>query len=606
VIVPLVLIGFLGGLITGISPCILPVLPVVLASGAVYKLGDTSSRGDGDTTAGGEHGTAASDDGDGARTTEGTSRGAVAAPPVRPRQRRPVAVVGGLVLSFSVFTLLGSWLLELLGLPEDLLRWIGIVLLAVVGIGLLVPAVGDALERPFLRWGGRGPARSGGGFVLGLSLGLVFVPCAGPVLAAITVVGATHHIGWSSVVLTLAFAAGVAVPLLLVAVAGQSLVERVSGLRRRAPLVRRCVGILLVVMAVLIAGNLTNGLERAVPGYTNALQNGIEGGSAARQDLSAVTGAQVTTTLAECRTGDPLLENCGPAPRLAGIQAWLNTPGGRPVTLPSLRGRVVLVDFWTYSCINCERSLPHVEAWNARYGAYGLTVIGVHTPEFAFEHVVSNVSGGARRLGVTYPVAIDNNYVTWNAYNNEYWPAEYLVDAQGRIRHTEFGEGGYSQTESLIRQLLVSAHPGLHLPPRTDVADLTPKNPLTPESYLGYEHQLNDTDQTVVPNSMTTYPAEHPVPANTFAYEGQWRVGAESSLAGKNAAIDLSFQAQTVYLVLGGQGTVTVTGPSGQHKVIAVSGIPRLYQLFSAPGFTSGDLMVSATPGVSAYDFTFG
>ena len=222
----------------------------------------------------------------------------------------------------------------------------------------------------------------------------------------------------------------------------------------------------------------------------------------------------------------PVLQQCGPAPALAGISRWLNTPGDRPLTLAGLRGRVVLVDFWTYSCINCQRTLPHLEAWNRAYAADGLTIIGVHTPEFAFEHVTANVAQASRQLGVVYPVAQDNDYTTWNAYENNYWPAEYLVDATGTIRHVDFGEGEYGQTESFIRQLLVAAHPAVHLPGRTDVANLTPDQATTPESYLGYQHGTpNLAGQTVVEDRMSPYQVPSTVPADEYAYGGNWSVG---------------------------------------------------------------------------------
>ena len=183
---------------------------------------------------------------------------------------------------------------------------------------------------------------------------------------------------------------------------------------------------------------------------------------------------------------------CGQAPAFTGITAWLNTPGDKPITLKSLRGKVVLVDFWTYSCINCQRSLPHVEAWYSRYHADGLDVIGVHSPEFAFEHVVSNVVSAAHQLGVHYPIAVDNNLATFNAYKNNYWPADYLIDASGQVRNIEDGEGNYGATEANIRTLLVAADPKVQLPPPTNVPDKTPVNQLTPESYLGYKYRFQN------------------------------------------------------------------------------------------------------------------
>ncbi|HAM01995.1 MAG TPA: thiol:disulfide interchange protein, partial [Acidimicrobiaceae bacterium] len=454
-------IGFVAGLVAGISPCILPVLPVVLVAGATDP----------------EAGTA---------------------------RRRPGAVVAGLILSFSAVTLGGSALLSALGLPQDFLRDSGVVVLGLFGLGLLVPQVGELLERPFSRIRFRQPKGQGAGFVLGLGLGAVFVPCAGPVLAAISVIGATRHVGAEAAFLTLFFAAGAAVPLLFVALAGDGLVRRVAVLRERAPVIRITSGVVLVAMALVIGLNLTDGLQRSVPGYTSTLQRDVEGTAFATHQLTALKGTG-GGSFSACKAGQRTLEECGAAPGFQHITAWLNTPGDHPLALQSLRGRVVLVDFWTYSCINCQRALPHVEAWDRLYGSDGLVVVGVHTPEFAFEHVVSNVAAWATQLGVRYPVAVDDDYGTWNAYDNQYWPADYLVDAKGDVRHVSFGEGGYGQTESLIRSLLVDARPGIVLPRPSDVPDRTPTEAMNPETYLGYERLQYLVGATPVPNRAATY-----------------------------------------------------------------------------------------------------
>ena len=511
------------------------------------------------------------------------------------------------MLSFAVFTLVGSWLLSALGLPQDLLRWIGLVVLGVVGLGLIVPAVGEWLERPFARLAGGRQRSEAGGFVLGLSLGLIFVPCAGPVLAAIAVVSANHRYGISSVLLTASFALGIAVPLAVFAVLGQRLTERMPSIRTRAAVARRVIGAVLVATALVVGLNLTDGLQRAVPGYTDTLQSHIEGNASARAALGRVSGNVASGDLATCTPSSPVLQQCGPAPALAGISHWLNTPGDRPLTLAGLKGRVVLVDFWTYSCINCQRTLPHLEAWNRAYAADGLTIIGVHTPEFAFEHVTANVAQASRQLGVVYPVAQDNDYTTWNAYENNYWPAEYLVDATGTIRHVDFGEGEYGQTESFIRQLLVAAHPAVHLPGRTDVANLTPDQATTPESYLGYQHGTpNLAGQTVVEDRMSPYQVPSTVPADEYAYGGNWSVGQEASTAGAGATLSLQFEASDVYLVLGGSGTVRVSLGGRPTQTVTVGGEPKLYQLVGSSRSLQALLTLAVSPGVQAYDFTFG
>jgi cytochrome c biogenesis protein CcdA/thiol-disulfide isomerase/thioredoxin len=568
--VGLLIIGFVAGLIAGISPCILPVLPVILFAGATSP-----------------------------EAKEGK---------LSKRSLRPYAVIVGLIVSFSIFTLVGSALLSALGLPQDFLRDAGLVVIGVLGVSLIIPGIGHVLERPFARLQVRQFNGSANGFVLGLGLGAVFVPCAGPVLAAITVIGATHHINFTGVLLTLAFAIGAAVPMLIVVFAGGELAERVKALRERAPIVRVVGGVVLIAMTFAIAFNATDGLQRFVPGYTNTLQNHVENTAFAKQHLDALKGTATTGALASCIPSDPVLQSCGNAPDFKGIVAWLNTKDNNPILMSSLRGHVVLVDFWTYSCINCQRSLPHVEAWYARYHKVGFDVIGVSTPEFAFEHVASNVLAASHQLGVKYPVAIDNNYATWDAYDNEYWPAEYLIDARGVIRHVEFGEGNYTLTESLLRRLLVGANPAVHLPPATDVPDKTPVVPLTPESYLGYDRIENLLGLTTPPtiNEPQTFRFPSALPLNDLGMSGAWTFHSEEITAGSHADLELHFEAQDVYLVLSGKGTLTVTDGRSRARSINVAGIPRLYTLVSGSAEQEAILKITATPGVEAYDFTFG
>jgi cytochrome c biogenesis protein CcdA/thiol-disulfide isomerase/thioredoxin len=620
-VIVLLLVGFLGGLVTGISPCILPVLPVIFASGAASGLEEKEddtpigAAVERDPVAvGATVGTAAGIGGPGVAADDAPPAPRVPSPERRRmesfgRRRRPFAVVGGLVLSFSVATLVGSWVLASLGLPQDLLRWLGIGVLGVLGIGLVVPAVGDLLERPFARIAVGRPVAEGGGFVLGLSLGLVFVPCAGPVLAAITTVGGDHRIGWSAVVLAAAFAAGVAVPLLFFALAGQYLATRMSAVRTHAATARRIVGAVLLVTAVVLAlpGNVTDWFQRDLPGYTDALTNHIERNASATRALDGVRGISGGGALSNCTDGSPVLQECGKAPTFTGITQWLNTPGDRPLTMAGLKGRVVLVDFWTYSCINCQRSLPHVEAWNAAYAKDGLTVVGVHTPEFAFEHVVSNITRAAGQLGVRYPIAVDNDYGTWNAYQNSYWPAEYLIDATGTVRHVDFGEGGYAQTETFIRELLKAADPRVVLPPPTGVPDRTPQYQTTPESYLGYAHdEPNLAAESVIPDAMVSYAAPATLPADEYAFGGQWDIGSEAATAGADATLSLNFQAGDVYLVIGGAGAIEVDLDGRPSRTVVVGGEPKLYHLVGPGAYQQGTVTLHVPAGIMAYDFTFG
>src|SRR5580765_2933752 len=537
-------IGLAAGFITAISPCVLPVLPIVFAGGA------TGGR------------------------------------------RKPFAIIAGLVLSFTAFTLFGVWLLRTLGLPEDLLRNLAIALLFLVAATLLFPKVEEIVQRPLLRLTRRPSGDLGGGLLLGASLGLVFVPCAGPVLAAITVVGATQDVGFRAIVLTLAYAIGAAIPMLLVALGGRAGMTR---LRPHAHRIRQVLGVVVGLTALAIAFNVDRHFQTALPGYTQALQNKVEDSSSAQRQLQKLRGntRQVAATTS--------LHDYGPAPQFTGLTNWINS---KPLTLKQLRGKVVLIDFWTYSCINCLRTLPHVKAWYQTYHDKGLVVIGVHTPEFAFEHVPSNVRSAVRRLGVTYPVALDNNYGTWNAFRNQYWPAKYLIDRSGHLRYYHFGEGSYDTTEARIRTLL-GENAGM-LPVANELSDPTPTGLMTPESYLGYERLARFAQKTITPDRFATYhlpPSDlHP---NELAYGGRWKVERQRIVAGPDAQLRLRFRARSVHLVLGGHGSVAVLVDGKPIGVVPVRG-SRLYTLAKLPTPQSRLLELHFSPGVEAYAFTFG
>jgi cytochrome c biogenesis protein CcdA/thiol-disulfide isomerase/thioredoxin len=538
----LIAVGFAAGLITALSPCVLPVLPILLAGGA------TGGR------------------------------------------RKPYAIIAGLVASFTAFTLAGVWLLDALGLPKDVLRNIAIVLLFVVAASLLVPRLGLALEQRLARLGRRPGGDLGGGLLLGAALGLVFVPCAGPVLAAVTVVAASRDVGVDVVVLTLAYALGAAVPMLLVA-AGGRWAARMGAVRAHGTTVRRALGAVVAVTALAIALGVDSRFQTAVPGYTESLQKRIERSSAAERRLQALTGHE---TAAEG------LHDFGPAPEFTGISNWLNS---RPLTISALRGKVVLVDFWTYSCVNCLRTLPFVRAWDKAYRGDGLQIVGVHTPEFAFEHEVRNVRGAVKRLRVRYAVAIDNDYGTWNAFGNQYWPAKYLIDREGHVRFVHFGEGGYAETERVIRRLL--AERSARSLVSAAIAEAMPSRDATPETYLGYERLMGLANPAVAPDRDAPYRLPARLGENRLAYGGRWHVEAERAVAGRNARLRLRFRAKEVNLVLGGDGRVRVLLDGRPVRTVVVHG-SRLYNLLGLPRLRTGLLELRVDRGVAGYAFTFG
>ncbi|GAB7146543.1 cytochrome c biogenesis protein DipZ [Mycobacterium riyadhense] len=577
----LALIGLIGGLITGISPCILPVLPVIFFSGARTGAAPDSS-----------------------------GSVAVAVKPKRSRAEalRPYRVIAGLVLSFSVVTLAGTALLSLLHLRQDAIRWVALVALVAIGLGLIFPRFEQLLERPFARIPQRRVDTGGGnGFGLGLALGALYVPCAGPVLAAIVVAGATSNIGVNTVVLTCAFAVGAALPLLFFALAGQQVAARVSAFRRRQREIRIAAGVVTILLAVALVFNVPALLQRAIPDYTSALQQKVGGDNQIREklNLSGLVNDQ-NAQLSNCSNGAAELENCGPAPDIKGIESWLNTPGNKPVDLKSLRGRVVLIDFWAYSCINCQRAIPHVVGWYQAYQNNGFEVIGVHTPEYAFERVANNVATGAADLGIKYPVALDNNYATWTNYRNRYWPAEYLIDANGTVRHIKFGEGDYDGTERLIRQLLVDANPGVKLPPPVDTTDTTPAAGLTPETYFGVGKMVNFAGSELYDQGSATFTYPKALRANAFALSGRWSLDYQGATADSDdSSIKLNYHAKNVYLVVGGTGTVTVIH-DGTSTTLPISGPPTAHQIVAGDRVTDGTLEVVPSQGLQVYSFTYG
>jgi len=313
--------------------------------------------------------------------------------------------------------------------------------------------------------------------------------------------------------------------------------------------------------------------------------------------------------LAQCSNSSAELEDCGPAPAIRGIDTWLNTPDGAPVDLADLRGKVVLIDFWAYSCINCQRSVPHVTAWEEAYRDDGLVVIGVHTPEYAFERETRNVVDGARRLGITYPVAQDNSYATWTAYRNRYWPAHYLIDADGQIRQVSQGEGGYANTEALIRELLEQADPGVDLPAVTQVDDTTPVGDVTRETFLSVSKRSNVAGDYREGEATYTLPQDQA--ADSVAFGGTWTTDYQGATAGADAALRLRYHAKVVQVVLGGSGSVRATvrdedGDVVDRLEVAVDGSPRAYPLVSDDSIGEGTVELSVSAGVQAFSFTFG
>ncbi len=542
-----IVFAFLAGLITAVSPCVLPVLPIVLGGG------------------------------------------------VGENRRRPYAIIAGLATCFLVSILFAAWVLDKLGLPKDLLRNISIGLLFLLAATLVVPQVGTLIERPLARLS-RGPKSGlGGGFLLGCALGFVFVPCGGPAIGFVTSSAASSDFGLKTIAVSVAYTVGVSLVLLAVALGGRGVSTRLrAGLER----FRVAFGVVLAAAAFALIFNLDTKLQTWLPDYTHFLQKHTEA-SASGRDAYKRTKNVTERTAVRTPAAAGGLPDYGFAPDFTGISGWVNSP---PLTIKELRGKVVLIDFWTYSCINCLRTLPHVEAWDRMYRKDGLVIVGVHTPEFAFEAVPSNVRSAVKRLGVRYPVALDNKYGTWTAFGNQYWPAKYLIDRNGHVRYAHFGEGKYEFTERQIRRLL-GEQPAA--PASAGLRDLTPTGPLTPESYLGYQRIARYAGSPLHEGKVGDYSFPQDLAQDELAYSGRLRLEPERLVAVRDARLRLHFYAAKVFLVLGGKGTVQVLVDGQPERTVLVTQ-DRLYTLVNGTKARDGLLELRFSPGVEAYAFTFG
>jgi len=592
----LMLFALLAGAGTAITPCVLPVVPALLSASAL----------------GG--------------------------------RRRPVGIVLGLATTFTIAIVALAQLVKGVGLAGGAARTLAIFVLIGFGAVLLVPALAERVQAPLSRLARFGPRTRGSGFwsgvAVGGALGFVCAPCAGPILAAVTSVSASGGASARVVAVALAYAVGLSAVMLLYGLGGRAVLDRVRR-RARGHVVERALGVVLLATAVVMALNLDVRFEEALAKDTSlpailvdptralenstAVQNRLASlrapsRFAVRQDREAsVTpvGVPVGVSIPGIKT--PSLSKLGPAPPFTRTQQWFNTPGDRPLTLAALRGHVVLVDFWTYTCINCIRTLPFLKGLYATYHRYGLEIVGVETPEFTFEQEAANVAQAIHSDGLRYPVVQDNQYGTWNAYQNQYWPAEYLIDSSGQVRHTQFGEGSYKQDEAAVRQLLYEAG-ARHLPPPMSAHAIVPSSGLaTPETYLNPDRAQGFAQPLQAGTHF--YPGVTDPQVNEFGLHGTWTVTSQAATAtSSGASITGRFQAAHAYLVLTSAGNVPRTvgvlldgrpipardaGADVRGTEVTVRG-QRLYGLVSLPSAQQHTLTLEVPPGVSAYDFTFG
>ena len=455
----------------------------------------------------------------------------------------------------------------------------------------------------------------------------------GPILAAVTTLVATNKISLGATAVTASYAMGAGLPMLLIAYGGRRVISRTRSINRHTATLQRAFGVIMVAFALTFFAGVDRTVQAAlvqsVPvEWTNAL-TGLEDQGGVRSALDDLSGRQpqpgsaAAQPAANTATPSPeqaatSLPDLGPAPEFQGISDWIN---GGPVTLESLKGKVVLVDFWTYSCINCIRTLPYLNDWNQRYADSGLVIVGVHTPEFEFEKSTENVAQAVHQYGIKYLVAQDNQYATWMAYDNIYWPAKYIVDANGRVRYTHFGEGKYEETENVIRSLLEEAGAASSTSP-SEMPEYALSDGRTPEIYLGAARQaILASPQLLFPGQTQAFSAPDQLRQNQFAFGGEWQVDEEYALAGPDARLDLRFMADKVYLVLAPEGDgekvnvlldgqvidSSLAGSDVQDGSVSVNEA-RLYQLVDlhgSPGAHQLSLRFT-TGGTRAYAFTFG
>jgi cytochrome c biogenesis protein CcdA/thiol-disulfide isomerase/thioredoxin len=594
--------AFVSGVVTILSPCILPVLPIVL-SGSV-------------------------------------GRGRI----------RPFGILTGFVVTFTIFTLALTSIVHALGLPVDTLRYVAVVLLVVLGIVMLVPKLHTGFERLTSRISNRfstardrsaGADRTGrGGFFAGIpvgfSLGIVWTPCVGPIMASVISLALTRRVNSGAVLITLSYTLGTALPMLAIMLGGRTLLNRVPSLTRNMAKIQRGFGVIMILLGVAIGFGWDRQFQKAVllafPGYGNGL-TAIENVAPVRGELEALKSAsgsnQETADFNRFKVEPKggMLGDFGYAPPLVAKGRWFNTLGvgassdtdnaGQPqppLTMSELRGKVVVLDFWTYSCVNCVRTIPYLKAWYDTYRDQGLVIIGVHTPEFEFEKNPANVQRAIKKLGIDWPVVQDNGYDQWNAYGNRYWPAHYFIDASGRVRYFHFGEGEYDVAEQVIRALLVEAGANLGKP-------LSQPNPRftaeTPETYLGRDRARGFISEGgMVLDKPIDYRPAHTPSNGEWALSGKWVVSRQYITPQPNGELELGFHASNVFLVVepegpGGQIYVRVDGRVVQDTADVREGVlspdsSRLYQLveFSKPG--EHLLHLDVTGKLRLYAFTFG
>lgn len=574
----LILFAFIGGIITILSPCILPVLPIVLS---------------GSLTGG---------------------------------KKRPLGIVTGFIVSFTFFTLFLSAIVKALGIAPDTLRYIAVAILILFGFSLFVPKFQVFMEQLFSKLSSRINTRKQqsstndflAGIPIGASLGLIWTPCVGPIIASVITLAATSQVNGSAILITLAYSIGTAIPMLAITYGGRQLLQKAPSLLTHAQHIQKGFGILMVLTAIAIFFNI----DRTIQTYILTAFPQYGTGLTFIEDNALVKNALKQTMPDKARPeqnskSDSQLPKLFKAPGFTNKSGeWINS---EPLQLEALKGNVVLIDFWTYTCINCIRTLPYLKTWHETYKDKGLIIVGVHTPEFEFEKSLTNVKKAATDFQLTYPIVQDNEFGIWRDYSNRYWPAKYLVDKDGYVRYTHFGEGSYDETEEAIQKLLEERGSTVNEIIQNPQYDLYSR---TPELYLGYERIKNlISPERVLQNSVQQFTSPNSPPKNYFGYQGYWILSGEHANPDTNASLILHFDAKEVFLVMrpkdGTQSSVKVylndtiipsnaAGEDVQDGIVQIKE-DRLYKLVNQQQAQSAILkLVFDDDNTELYAFTFG